>query len=118
MDGMITFGTLAEVLKAYGPFGIVVVIWYFDMRFLRTTIEKNRESIQHTLKQHADYMGEIRRMYENNVKLVEGYQSVACDLKDLIVMNTTALTRLTDNIRQNQFCPLSRVDKEKIEVAK
>jgi hypothetical protein len=47
-----------------------------------------------------------RRMYVSNVKLVEGYQKVCenierreQDLRSIIMMNTQAMTRLTDAIQ-------------------
>ncbi len=117
MDTVISFGQLAALLKGYGPFGILVVIWYFDMRFLRKMNDQYRKETSDILKQHEDYMAEIRRMYESNVRLVEGYEGLASDLKDLIVMNTQQLTRLTDDITQNQYCPAVRVEKKSIKVA-
>ena len=107
MDGMITFGTMAQVLQAYGPFGILVVVWYFD-----------RRDFSRQIKQHEQYMGEIRRMYENNIELVKGYKDLARDLKDLIVMNTEVITKQTQAIKQNQFCPSLRVEKKQIEVVR
>jgi len=106
MDGMITFGTMGQIFQAYGPFGILVVVWYFD-----------RRDFAKQIKQHEQYMGEIRRMYENNIELVKGYRDLAKDLKDLIVMNTEVITKQTSAIKQNQFCPVLRVEKKQIEVS-
>jgi hypothetical protein len=55
-------------------------------------------------------------MYESNVDLVKATQDIASDLKDLVIMNTTSATTLSDDIRQNQYCPLVRVEKKKIAV--
>lgn len=55
----------------------------------------------------------VVRMYEDNVGLVKGYQSVAGDLKDVVMMNTRALTRVCDAINQNQFCPMVRLEDQK-----
>jgi hypothetical protein len=55
---------------------------------------------------------EVVQMYENNVRLVEKYQEIAGDLKDVIVMNTQAFTRLEDAIEKNQFCPAVRLKKD------
>lgn len=123
MDPMISFGQLASLLKDYGPFGILIVIWYVDMRSIRKMNEQYRVDTQATMNQtkqimsqHYDFMKEIRIMYESNVKLVEGYETLAGDLKEIIIMNTTNMVRLADEIRQNQFCPLQRFEKKKIEV--
>jgi hypothetical protein len=50
----------------------------------------------------------VVKMYENNVKLVESYQTTAGDLKEIVVMNAQAMTRLCDSIEKNQFCPVVR----------
>ena len=48
----------------------------------------------------------VQTMYENNVKLVEGYEKLCQrqdnreeSLRDLILLNTQAVTRLTDAIQ-------------------
>jgi len=51
-------------------------------------------------------------MYKSNVRLVEKYEKVANDLKDMIVLNTQTITRLVDNINNNQFCPMVRLEKQ------
>lgn len=53
----------------------------------------------------------VVRMYENNVKLVEDYEALSKDLKEIIIMNTQAVTKLNDGIEQNQFCPMVRLEK-------
>jgi hypothetical protein len=40
----------------------------------------------------------VVEMYKNNVKLLEKDQELSCDLKDIVIMNTTAMTRLVDRI--------------------
>lgn len=105
MDGVISFGVLGQVLQAYGPFGIIVVVWYFDRRDFAKQINKQER-----------YMTEIRQMYENNVELVKGYRDLAGDLKDIIVMNTEIITKQTQAIKHNQFCPSQRVERKLVEV--
>ena len=124
MDSALTFANLAAVLKAYGPFGILVVIWYFDARYMRTQRDQDRKDREtdrketaNILAQHAEYMAEIRRMYERNVRLVERYDEAARSFQDVVVMNTRALTKLCDEVRTNQYCPAARVEKRKVEVA-
>lgn len=93
--------TLLDVLQKFGPFGIVLVMWWFDMRAIRKVLDCYKTD-----------MAEIRRMYESNVKLVQAYEGMAKDLKDVIIMNTQAFTRLDDDIEQNQFCPMVRLKKQ------
>jgi len=45
---------------------------------------------------------------------VEAYDKLGGDLKDLIVLNTRCLTGLSDEIKQNQYCPMVRVKKEQV----
>lgn len=54
----------------------------------------------------------VVEMYESNVKLVEKYESVATDLKDVIIMNTQVTTELGEAIKTNQFCPMVRLEKK------
>ncbi len=41
-------------------------------------------------------------MYEHNVRLVEKYEEVAIDLKDVIVLNTQTMTTLVECIRRTK----------------
>lgn len=103
---MINLGGLLQIFSSFGPFGIILIVWYLDSRAMRKILD-----------QYKDDMAETRRMYENNVKLVEGYQYLSGDLKDLIILSTQHLQKLTDQIAQNQYCPMQRVEKKTIEVA-
>lgn len=42
----------------------------------------------------------VVRMYESNVMLVKNYEMISRDMKDIVIMNTTAVTSLTEVIRQ------------------
>ncbi|MDF1592604.1 MAG: hypothetical protein P1P89_13900 [Desulfobacterales bacterium] len=52
-----------------------------------------------------------RRKYESNVRLVEDYNSIAGDLKDVVMLNTQTLTTLIADVRTNQYCPQVRLKK-------
>jgi len=54
---------------------------------------------QKTLAVYRQDMMEWRRMYENNVELVKRYSSLAEDLKEVVIMNTQAFTRLDETIK-------------------
>jgi len=56
----------------------------------------------------------VVRMYESNVKLVERQDEIASDLREVVIMNTQAMTRALDAIDANQFCPMVRVENQKI----
>lgn len=83
------FFKILEMVLNLGALGIVLVFWYFD-----------KQQVDKTLTQYRDDMLEQRKMYENNVELVKNYQNLAGDLKDIIVMNTQAMTTLVDQIKK------------------
>lgn len=93
--------TLIQILHDFGPFGIVVVLWWYDGKQIRKI-----------LLQYKEDMDEIRHMYKNNVHLVEGYERVANALKDVILLSTQVNQRLVDDINGNQFCPMVRLEKK------
>lgn len=55
-----------------------------------------------------------KRKYENNVQLVKDYQSIASDLKSIVLLNTQTITVLIEDIRTNQYCPYVRLQKTAI----
>lgn len=112
----ITLGGLIDIFGSFGTFGVVVLIWYLDSKAIRKTQQQYKDDMLKVLRQYKDDMADARRRYENNVKLVEAYQDVARDLKDLIIMSTQHLTRLSDQISQNQYCPMQRIEKKTVEV--
>ncbi|MCP4158857.1 MAG: hypothetical protein GY760_02180 [Deltaproteobacteria bacterium] len=118
METMISFGQLATVLKGYGPYGLILVLWYIDMRQIRKMAHQYQTDMKDVLSEHKEYMSEIRRMYENNVILVEIQQQFSKDLKDIIMMNTRAMTHLSDDIEQNRYCPELQIRKENIKVGR
>jgi len=75
------------LLIGFGPIGALFIIWYFD-----------RAQVNKILTQYREEALEQRRMYEANVELVKRYGELAGDLKDVITLNTTAMTRLVDRI--------------------
>lgn len=103
MEAFASFQTVLKVAAEFGLVGIVLIMWWID-----------RKDLRRVLDQYQNDMTEIRQMYKNNVHLVEGYESLAGDLKDVIMMNTQAFTRLDDDIEKNQYCPTVRLKKEAI----
>jgi hypothetical protein len=105
-QGIVTLGSMIEVLKSYGPFGLLLIVWWLDAR-----------RFDSMLTEHRKYMDELRTMYTNNVKLVEGYADLSGDLKDLVVLNTQIMTGLTHDIQENQFCPQLRIEKQRVQIS-
>lgn len=93
--------TLIQVLRDFGPFGCVLVLWWYDMKTVRNIQEENRKDV-----------AKLSRMYENNAHLVEKNEQLSQDLKDVILLNTQAFQRLVDDVNGNQFCPMVRLEKQ------
>jgi hypothetical protein len=111
MDSLNVTG-LITAFTAFGPVGLIAMIWYFDMRALRKQHDAHKEEVSSILASYKEDMAEVRRMYENNVKLVQGYEGLAKDLKDIVILNTQKMTHVSDQIDQNQYCPMQRVEKK------
>ena len=119
-----------------GPLSAVVYLWRKDIAALsalqeahRKTTAKQmdhyREDTGKILNQLGDYMKETRRMYEDNAALVVAREQdfkalcqVVEDQQGISISVTKAITQLTESIRTNQFCPATRVEKQKVEVAR
>ena len=93
--------TLIQIFRDFGPFGIVVILWWYDGKQTRKI-----------LSQYKDDMDEARQMYKNNVHLLERNEELSGDLKDVIIMNTKAMTTLAEKIEGNDFCPMVRLKKQ------
>lgn len=74
-------------------------------------LESYREDTQSVLKSYKDHVDQLARYYENNVELVKSWQQIAEGFRDTVVLNTQVLTEVHGSIRDNQFCPMVRVDK-------
>jgi len=97
----INLAGLFEIFGSFGIVGLIVILWWFDQK-----------KIWKVLEQYKADMGEQRKMYENNVKLVQGYESLAHDLKDVVIMNTQAMTSINGSVKTNQYCPMVRLEKK------
>lgn len=129
MEGL-SFLKLMELASQFGLPGIVLVLWWLNERSREKVLQSYRKDMQRNdqsrnemlqsyrkdmdgaLKQYHEDVQEIRGMYEHNVSLVRSYESLAKDLKDVVVMNTQAMQRLGDKITTNQFCPHVRLKKD------
>lgn len=89
-----------QLVANFGMAGIVLLIWWVGQR-----------DIQRLMSQYHDDMIEQRQMYANNAELCKRYLQLAEDQRDVIVMNTQAMTRLVSSIDGNQYCPMIRLEK-------
>lgn len=101
----LNFITVLKVIGDFGTLGLVIFLWWQDSR-----------RYSDLLTQYKADMDEQREMYEKNVSLVKDYHSVASDLREVVMMSTQALTRVADDIRQNQYCPMVRIDKKRVTI--
>jgi len=115
----VSAGLIIDILKNFGPIGLIAFMWWVDNRNIRKLIDENRHHNDNVLDGYKRDMLEIRRMYENNAHLVQcyvdltkDYKSLTSDLKDAYILNTQAFQRLSDDVEGNQYCPQVRLEKK------
>jgi hypothetical protein len=111
IDG-INLVAMLEVVSRYGTLGILIVVWWTDRRQIREQYEVHKKEMTGVLERYKIDMVDQRKMYDSNVRLVDSYASVSRDLKEVVIMNTQAMTQLCVDINTNQFCPRVRLDKQ------
>ena len=102
---------VAEIVKACGPTGILMVLWFFSRRDTDKMFLDYQRDTSAMLKQYQKDMQEQREMYKNNVELVKRVLAIADNQQDVIILNTQMMQRLVDRIESNQFCPMVRLSK-------
>ena len=110
MEG-INAALVIEIISKFGTLGVLVVVWWTDRKQLREQHDYNEKQLKSVLERYESDMRELRNMYENNASLVRGYESVAGDLKEVVIMNTQAVTQMCAEMKTNQYCPMVRVEK-------
>jgi hypothetical protein len=95
--------TLLKIFGDFGPIGLVIFLWWMDNRRITNILELYKKD-----------MNEQRKMYDANVSLCKDFASIANDLRDIVTLNIQTMTEVKDSINQNQFCPLVRVDQQKV----
>ncbi|WP_321495617.1 hypothetical protein [uncultured Desulfobacter sp.] len=93
-----TFMEILKMVLSLGPIGLVLIVWYFDKQ---KTDEVQRQSdvrLQAMFDLYSKDMQELRDMYTTNASLVKRYVELAGDLKEVVTLNTQAMTRLVDRI--------------------
>lgn len=115
----VSISMIFEILRNFGPIGLIALMWWVDTRNTRKIMDENKRYNDEVLTGYRRDMAEIRKMYENNVQLVEkfvelarDYKSLTKDLKDAYILNTQAFQRLSDDIEGNEFCPHVRLQKK------
>jgi len=109
-----SLATILDVIVVkIGPLGLVIYLWWNNNKRQDELIREYREDIMKILANYKEDMEEQRKMYESNVSLVKDYHSVAGDLKSVVILVTQQITTVAAEIRQNEFCPMQRVEKTK-----
>ncbi len=107
----IGFDKVLELVSALGIPGLVLFLWYLSDRSYQKLLQGYREDQLNRDAQINQAISEVRGMYEHNAELVKITQRLALDQKDLLLMNTQALTKVCEKIEQNQYCPAVRLEK-------
>ena len=110
------------IINLLGMPGVIFIIWHFDNKrdqrkdeLRNKEIAEREKAINAVLAQYKEDVAGIKRLYENNVHLVEDYNEVAerqdrlyTEVLSVVSLNTQAQTQLTDAIKNNSFCPIIR----------
>jgi len=94
MSDILSFGAMADLIQVLGWPGLFVYFWFVNIRDRK----RSEERFETLLRTYREDTMAMKRMYENNVSLVKHYEKLATGLQDLVVMNTTAITRLVDKM--------------------
>ena len=100
---------LTELAGKFGIPGMAIFVCYLALKANSRTQEQHRQDALDRQLRHEDEMREIldqyrkdmlemRRMYESNVRLVEDFSAVSKDLREVVIMNTQAMTEVSMKI--------------------
>ncbi|WAC06593.1 MAG: hypothetical protein OS130_10040 [Thermodesulfobacteriota bacterium] len=103
----------------FGAIVLFIIVLILGGPYLWMAINSTRQDRQfETQKRQFEAMV---TMYKNNAalvdkneKLTKDYEGHLGEFKDIVMMNTQAFTQLTAAIEQNQFCPMVRIENQKI----
>jgi hypothetical protein len=107
----INMAVVMEIISKFGTLGVLVIVWWTDRKQIREQHDVSRRELACVLDRYTKDMQETRDMYTENVKLVKAYESIAGDLKEVVIMNTQAVTQMCAQLATNQYCPMVRLDK-------
>ncbi len=87
------FGPGGLILIMCGPYGLILFMWWKDGRRYSDLLRQYKKDVDAAI---------IR--YDNNILLVEKYDKLAGDLKEIIMLNTEAVTRQNEALNQKRYC--------------
>ena len=108
-----SLGTVLKILGDFGIVGLVIFMWWADNKRIWEAIEKHSADMQVIMDRYQRDMDEQREMYRANASLCRDFSSIAGDLRDIVTLNIQKMTEVESAVKQNQFCPLIRVDRKK-----
>lgn len=114
MDALMSFKGLVEIAGKFGLVGLILLLWWYDNRQIRQQNEQHKSDLKLVLDGYQADMKEQREMYKNNASLCKDFANIATDLREIVILNTQTMTTVSNEIRQNEFCPMQRVKKEQI----
>ena len=126
---------IMSVVSMLGLPGLILIFWYVDQRryerdrkeLIERDARRDQQNTERGTKRDAQHLAEITimkeqftaattlyekrfeavvRMYEDNVLLVKGYERLASELTNVILLNTQINTKLVERIDNNLFCPI------------
>lgn len=101
MDAAMALKDFASAIQALGPWGVCFFLWWQG---------------QKDQKKWEERFQAVVRMYENNVELVKGYETIAKGYQDMIIFNTQVMTQVREAADNNLFCPIVRRETKQREV--
>jgi hypothetical protein len=108
--------SLLEIASKFGLVGIILFLWWYDSRQAKLQDKQHSDDLKLVLDRYQLHMAEQREMYKNNASLCKDFSNIATDLREIVIMNIEKMTRVEEAVRQNQFCPMQRVEKKQIAV--
>jgi len=108
-----SLGTILKILGDFGIVGLVIFMWWADNKRIWEAIEKHAADMKIIMDRYQRDMDEQREMYRSNASLCRDFSEIAKDLRDIVTLNIQTMTRVDDGVRENQFCPMVRIDLKK-----
>lgn len=102
--------TLLVVIQTLGLPGLVVILWTHDQRQMNRIVSRWQEQVHAILDQYKRDMETQKEMYVTNVALVKKFDNLANSQADTMTLLLQVMTRISERIEHNMFCPVVRGD--------
>jgi len=93
-------GNISTILRTLGswPIGVTILLVVIGPWIAMFLLDRSQ----------AKRFEKVVEMYEDNVELVKKFNQLAGSLQELVIINTQAITEITDTAQNNLFCPIAR----------